>query len=309
MEPTENQETLYALAAVDNGAGGHTLYAARSSGLHYSPDGGKTWTYAYRSFLGEQPLPTSCVALSPNFKSDGLLLAGAAGAVLVSHDRGMTWEVLHFELPPPVVSAAAFSPDFERDGAAFLATLEDGVFCTYDHCNSWMNWNFGLLDANGQCIAVSPDYAGDRLLFVGTSSGLFRSANGGRSWEGVHLPGGFASVNSLAFSPDYMNDNSLFLGTESNGLYHSTDGGMTWEQAGEGLGDGAVYALLLAPDYAASGKIAALVEQGLMLSTDRGLHFRLWLEGEISAFCAPRGLEAGMKMCVGAGDQIKEIVI
>ena len=72
--------------------------------------------------------------------------------------------------------------------------------------SSWSAFNFGLFDHNIYCLTLSPEFATDGLVFAGTSSGVYRSLNGGRLWGDLTMPAGDESVLSLAFSPEYAED-------------------------------------------------------------------------------------------------------
>jgi photosystem II stability/assembly factor-like uncharacterized protein len=283
--------TIYSLGA--NAAG--QLFAARDSGLYGSPDGGNSWNYAYQSLLGDQPLPTLSISTHGN-----TLLAGTPGAVLCSTDGGATWQVAKLATPTPIVVAVACSPDFETDGTAYAATSDDGVFCSYDHGLTWTAWNFGLLDANGLCIAVSPDHA----VYFGASSGLFRSTNAGKSWECLRLPCDFDAVLSIAAAPEDV----LLVGTEANGLYRSTDQGITWDAFGADAEFSPINAILLPPH---SSEVVLLSGQGLLHSSDLGQTFSPWLTDQLpdssgltSACFAPGG-----RIFLSDSEQIVELGI
>src|SRR5919112_2720591 len=86
------------------------------------------------------------------------------------------------------------------------------------------------LEARGaRCLAVDPK--DPNKVYVGASDeGLFRSADGGRSWErlsGVTHP----RVTSVAVSPV---DGALYAGTEPSSLFVSRDGRTSWQEL-EGL--------------------------------------------------------------------------
>ena len=80
-----------------------------------------------------------------------------------------------------------------------------------------------------RCVAVDPE--DPDTVYVGTSDdGLFKSENGGRSWE--RLPGvEHPRVTSVAVSPT---DGALYAGTEPSTLFVSRDGGVSWREL-EGL--------------------------------------------------------------------------
>jgi photosystem II stability/assembly factor-like uncharacterized protein len=281
------------------------IWAACASGLYYSHDLAKTWQYAYESLLGDSQLPASALALAPTTPGSWLLLSGGPGGVLRSEDHGGTWKIFRLPGPVPVITALAVSPAFAQDGTAFAATEQDGVFVTYNYGSSWTSWNFGLLDVQAFTLAVSPQYPTDRQVFVGVSTGLFRSQNRGRSWQPIELPGGYDAVLSLALSPAFGQDGLGFTGTESSGLLRTEDGGSTWKSCTHELPEGAINRIALDPDYPARPALVALVEDQLFISRDQGSHWDAWRipglpqDFEITVFTAPKGFEAGSPVCLG----------
>ncbi len=158
---------------------------------------------------------------------------------------------------------------------AFAGTNEDGVLVTSDRGRNWISWNFGLLDLNILCLALSPDFKADETLYAGAESGLFRSTNGGRAWKEVPLPAGFDVVLSLAVSPNFAQDNTLFAGTENKGLLVSQDRGKSWRLAGEGTRDQPVNHIILSP-RAPTREIIILHGGTLMISRDGGASWKWW---------------------------------
>jgi len=232
-EETQSQGMAYALTASPAFERDGLCFAACSTGLSRSDDGGRTWGDAYVSLALETSLPTAAVVVSSHFEADRAVFAGVPGGILRSEDGGETWRVVSLPTPPPFVSAMAASPDFARDGTLLAGTLEDGVFRSGDRGLHWEAWNFGLLDLNVLCLAISPDFANDEALFAGTDTGVFRSTNGGRAWREVEFPSQWAPVLSLALSPEYAVDGVLLAGTEVCGLFASRDEGSSWQRMGE----------------------------------------------------------------------------
>jgi photosystem II stability/assembly factor-like uncharacterized protein len=304
-ENTPAQDLVYGLAASPRFAQDGICFAARSSGLYRSDDGGANWHSAYDSLGLESPMATTAVVVSPGFESDRSLFAGAQGGVLRSVDGGENWNVALFPSPPPIVSTLVVSPNFTHDGTLFAGTMEDGVFRSADRGGRWSAWNFGLLDLNILCMAVSPAFATDETLFVGTESGVFRSTNGGRAWREVDFPTELAPVLSLALSPGYARDAVLFAGTESRGLFRSHDGGHTWEQLGEDVGSSdAVNGILLSPEFPAKPDILVALSTALLISRDGGQSWSGWkaglaLEQGVACVAAPQGLDPDALLLVG----------
>jgi hypothetical protein len=114
------------------------------------------------------------------------------GAVLVSSDRGATWE--------NVLSGIAGWPRIMRQVAidpadANVAAVVDGgfggarVLLTRDHGATWTEIGRRLPDLPISAVAIHRS-AGRRQIFVGADRGVYATANDGASWSpyGVGLP-------------------------------------------------------------------------------------------------------------------------
>jgi photosystem II stability/assembly factor-like uncharacterized protein len=243
---SENQDIVYALAASPDFHRDGICFAARHSGLWRTSDGSNQWQAVSNIPFAPDSFIASAVAVSPHFQADGTVFAGVPGGILYSRDGGASWMIAHLQSPAPFISSLVFSPDYELDGTVFAATLEDGLFRTVDSGVTWQAWNFGLFDLGVLCIAVSPGYAQDKTVCIGTETGLFLSKNGGRAWQETSFPTDFAPVLSLGMSPQFMDDAILFAGTERCGLLYSDDCGKTWRQM---LDSDGVSTICLSPDF------------------------------------------------------------
>lgn len=306
IEETSGQDgnAVYALAAAKNflpGQGG-LVFAGCGSGLLRSADGGQTWKDALEHLNLSEPVPVTSLAISPEFESDGVILAGSAGGVFRAASK-QDFQVTMLPSPPPMVSSLAISPDFGKDDTVFAGTMEDGVFVSKNRGASWVAWNFGLLDLNVLCLAISPAFGTDETLFAGTETGIFRSTTGGRAWRETEMPFGFDAVISLAVSPWYSQDHVVYAGTESNGLWASFDGGDTWARLGAETITEPVNTIHLSVSQ------GALVSTGAALwhSKDGG---KTWAncvtvpsdDLGISALLAPRGFGPGAQALAGFND-------
>jgi photosystem II stability/assembly factor-like uncharacterized protein len=81
-----------------------------------------------------------------------------------------------------------------------------------------------LQGSRAQCLAIDPRRP--EFIYLGSrGNGIWKSTNGGRSWEDCNLP--MPDIFSLAISPA---DGSLYAGTEPSRLFRSRDQGSSWEE-------------------------------------------------------------------------------
>lgn len=110
-----------------------------------------------------------------------------------------------------------------------------------------------------------------RGLLLGAHTGLFRSEDGGKSWQPVALSAKHAHLDVMAIAPDPKDPRSIYVGTHEAGAFKSTDGGATWAEINTGLTGLDVHGL--ASDPTAAGKLHAAVREkgeGIYRTTDEG---------------------------------------
>src|SRR6266849_7519246 len=81
-------------------------------------------------------------------------------------------------------------------------------------------------------------------LYAGTPGGVFKSANGGESWNPVNTGLSSSSVRALAIDP--LTPATLYAGT-SGGVFRSANGGGSWTAVNMGLTTTDVRALAIDP--------------------------------------------------------------
>ena len=105
-----------------------------------------------------------------------------------------------------------------------------------------------------QAIAIDPSRTS--TVFAGTAKGgLFRSRDGGSSWQWVaRVPGVRRPKAYLAFpwavvaiAIDPLHPDTIYAGSQTGGILKSSDGGTTWAVANTGLTDKRIYTLLIDP--------------------------------------------------------------
>lgn len=84
-----------------------------------------------------------------------------------------------------------------------------------------------------------------RSLFLGAHTGLFRSANGGRTWKKVALSAKHPHLDVMTVTPDPNDSKSIYVATHEAGVFKSGDSGVTWMQLNNGLGGMDVHGLAI----------------------------------------------------------------
>ncbi|GAB4526387.1 MAG: hypothetical protein Kow0063_00580 [Anaerolineae bacterium] len=117
--------------------------------------------------------------------------------------------------------------------------------------------------------------APDGTLFRIYDLRLYRSIDGGQSWEllGNGLPD--RPVGDLGISPNYQEDGTLLAGLWDfgfgGGVYRSTDEGDTWYPTTRGLTDLEIQQIVFSPTFARDRTLfLATLDLGLFRSTDGG---------------------------------------
>jgi len=115
-----------------------------------------------------------------------------------------------------------------------------------------------------QSIALSPRFERDRLALAATGAGLFRSADGGVTWQRAGEMG-YIATRCVTFAPS----GAAFAATQAGALMRSTDGGVRW-QVLNAWAFGPINALALPPFQNSEATIFAATDEGIFRSMDGG---------------------------------------
>jgi photosystem II stability/assembly factor-like uncharacterized protein len=184
------------------------------------------------------------------------------GGVWKTDDFGETWEPIFDGQPTGSIGALAVAPSdpetiYVGSGEGLQRpdlSVGDGVYKSADGGKTWRN--MGLTDGQ-QIGAIIVDPSDKNRLFVAVvghpygpnpERGVFRSLDGGQSWQKVLFKDVDTGAIALGFDPSNSQtiyadlwagrqgpwENGAFEGPNS-GLYKSTDGGDHWQELTNGL--------------------------------------------------------------------------
>lgn len=280
-------------------------------GAYISQDGGITWRTINRGLRQDSWLKHTAkkilqdgyvarlfdIAFSPNYRQDRTLFSPSWTYFLKSSDRGRQWQKIPLTtksgaLNRPTKYAIAVSPNYALDKTIYLGSMQgtgqDSILKSTDG-----GQNFSMVgEIAGQPVvylAISPDFAVDRTLYAGVKDGIYRTVDGGNTWQSVSngIPE-MQQESKLAISPNYKSDRTVFAGTTA-GLFVTRDAGISWSKltgsiAGEA---GYVEGVAISPDYQNDRTLITSIRgRGLFKSVDGGTTFtqvgRELLEGNHS---------------------------
>ena len=244
--------------------------------------GGMKWRLI-GPFRGGRALAVTGVTSQPNTYYFGAV----AGGVWKTTDGGVSWDPLFDKQTTSSIGSIAVSDSdpnviYVGTGEACIRgniSFGDGVYRSNDGGKTWNN--VGLKDTRhvGKVIVhpTNPDVALVAALghAYGTNNerGIFRTRDGGKTWEKVLYLDDRTGGIDIVFDPQnphvlfaamwegYRTPWTLNSGGDKDGLYRSNDDGTTWKRVeGNGMPEGPLGRIGVAVSGADSNVVYALIE-------------------------------------------------
>ncbi|RQH15526.1 hypothetical protein D5R40_24735 [Okeania hirsuta] len=117
-------------------------------------------------------------------------------------------------------------------------------------------------------VEVSPNYQQDQTVLIVVRNNLYRSSDGGASWQRITKGLDYSSLFITDLELSQQNDGLAFLGTLGDGIYRSSDKGLTWQNTSEGLDELAIDHIIVSPT--SSKIVLASISDRLYLTQNSG---------------------------------------
>jgi photosystem II stability/assembly factor-like uncharacterized protein len=240
------------------------------------------WVHAVGRWASIGPPGGRVLSLAVDPLNPSLIYAGLeGGGVFRSPDGGDSWSRITTGLPPYSMPVEALAIDPRTPSTLYAAIRSGPVYCSKNRGDTWTPISNGLWrgywnpDLGGppdyvHVVALVIDPLTPSTLYAGTEySGVFRSADGGKSWTPLNDSSQEVEmVTALAIDP--VTPSTLYAGTFTGNVFRSTDSGDNWFPASEGLPDTWRAVALVIDPQSPSTLYVSFPNEGVFRSTDAG---------------------------------------
>jgi photosystem II stability/assembly factor-like uncharacterized protein len=178
--------------------------------------------------------------------------------------------------PGGTVLDLAVAPQSGTDRDIVLAATFVGIYRSSDGGRRWNLVDADLHDWFIQAAVLAP--MEDRLVGLAASrmGWVYRSIDGGETWETLSDWRDMGIITRLVASPEFATDGIVFACTEQDGILKSSDRGRTWKAASFGLLNLSVVSLCFSPDFGRDEVVFAGTDSGGLFRSRNG--GRAWRE-------------------------------
>jgi len=200
-------------------------------------------------------------------ESNFLVMSRDARGCFYSADFGNIW-IFMKSLAELNINSIHIDP---VNPSLIYATMDSVIMQSINSGQSWESINNNLPD-NLIIMDFSFDPSNSSKLWIGTSAGIYNSADGGVNWNATGALPSWTNQEFTQISVDPRNASIVYVSTLGRFVYKSIDNGISWEMKrgeSDALGTSRIYDI--AVDPASSNIIfAASINQGIYKSVDGG---------------------------------------
>ena len=207
---------------------------------------------------------TDVEAVKPKGENYTIWVATASGGVWKTENEGVTWESTFDDQVTTDIGDLAIDP--KNSDVVWVGTGEAnifrssmagcGIYKTTDGGASWKHMGLDNTNTIGR-VVINPENT--NIVYVAASGnewttnpdrGVYKTTDGGNSWEKVLFIDDMTGANDLLMDPsdpntlyactwqrvrNKWNDPRTYKGYSGSGIWKTTDGGQNWEQINTGL--------------------------------------------------------------------------
>lgn len=191
-------------------------------------DGGQSWNDVYVD-AGEEN-PVRAIAVNPT-NSEQVIIGLGKGLVILSENAGQTWrQVANYN--------GRVNQIFWQDYGLYVVVKERGVFRSTDGALSFEEISQNIdRDDNRQGLSLFGTSISDyrqigltengQTIYLTANNGLYRTTDGGQSWNYVSMPyrQTDAAPHAVSIAP---NDSSILYVSSGSVVFRSNDSGFAW---------------------------------------------------------------------------------
>src|SRR3989338_4542485 len=208
------------------------IYAAGiyngSGKLIKTTDGAASWEEVYNEASSNNPV--RAVAINPD-NPNQLVIGLASGSLIQSADSGLSWKL-----------AQNFNDRINRiiwqNGQVYVTLKTKGLYKSDSAMENFQNLtetlknNSSVLSSSGNSVEwfnqAFVDPFSNNLIYLTTDKGLFKSTDGGLTWNKLALPTKQRASEAHGIAIAKTSSNIVFTSVAAT-IYKSTDAGQTWQ--------------------------------------------------------------------------------
>lgn len=198
------------------------IAAGTADGVYRSLDGGENWR---QISAADNPEFRPVVSLAFDPSNRDIVYAGTTHLPWRTSNGGASWESIHTGM---IDDSDVFSIQVDvHQPQSVYASACSGLYRSSDSAGHWNKLPTPKGAFRTWFVALDPRHNG--VVFAGTTEGLLRTEDGGKTWRLVSSE----AVRSVAFDPAVPE--RIFFASTTAGLMLSTDGGRTLRESNFGF--------------------------------------------------------------------------
>jgi photosystem II stability/assembly factor-like uncharacterized protein len=196
------------------------------------------------------------------------------GSVQLSNNSGRSWKEV-FKRSGDFFCKVKLSPNYAEDQTIACGSAKGYFFLSEDGGQKWETRSNGLsrwvhhVNILINKIVFSPSYASDKTIFLGKTTGFYKTTDAGKYWRHINVWN--TKWSYFVYAAPGKDSQDIFTATYNSGISRSSDHGDTWHSANIGITSAFANGMLLSPNHMEDKSIFVLdIATGLYRSSDGG---------------------------------------